>query len=669
MQPIRVVQKIKASRTLVSSVAAMLAFGGAALWGQQVQPETPWRVQLQAERSPATPSQAPPVAAQSGSGQQPEAPPQAPKQKSPLDELDDREPRAKASPPLAPVETESLHVLLGRPLVITSPATIRRFSVADPNIVDLVVLNNNEILVIGKQRGRVSLMVWDATGQSQQFDISVECEPPAVPDQLQAALSGQPAPGEAQEHQRTWIYWVVVGSILAAGGTILAAKRRRRSRSFNLGLQSPSGKAAGSRQGVVAIAEPHESSAVGDSDEDDTTDRLAGIKACGDFMEALGEECRVSARLGRTFSVVLVDLDGLTPISDGDSQPESKRILTVAAKLLEVRSRQPNRVASYERGKFAILLPETNTHQADILAERLRTSVETHAVLRARAVTASIGIATFLDHGDVSEEILKHADSAVQLAKKSKGNCVKVLPPVPKPGNAERNERLLEKYFYLEARATPQTEHDPEPVDSTNAPTAAPQESSLLDTITALAFAVDARGPYATGHSQVVSRLAARIAIQAGLSVAEVEETRLAGLVHDIGKIHVPESVCNKPDQLTPEEFEMMSGHSAWGAKMLEPLNLKSIESIVLHHHERFDGKGYPDGLAADKIPLGARIVAVAETFHCMLSDLPYKTASSFEDALAELRRCSGMQFDPKIVMDFLDCVQSYAASPERQKV
>ncbi len=668
MQPSWVVKKTNAWHAPVCSFAMMLALGGAALWGRQVQQETSPPIQPQAEQSPATPSQAPPAAAQSDSAQQPETPPRAPKRKSPLDELDDLEPRGKASPPLEPAETESLHVLLGRPLVVTSPATISRFSVADPNIVDLVVLNNNEILVNGKQRGRVSLTVWDATGQSQEFDINVECEPPAVPDQLLAALSGQPAPGEAPEHKRTWIYWVVVGSILLAGGTVLGAKRRRRPGSFILGLQTPSSNAAGASQGVAAIAEPHESPAVDDADEDNSTNRLAGLRACGHFMEALNEECRVSARLGRTFSVVLVDLDGLKPASDEDSQSESKRILAVVAKLLEARSRQPNLVASYGRGKFALLLPQTNTQQAEILAERLRTSVETHAVLRARAVTASMGIATFPDHGGVSEEILKLADSGVQLAKKCKGNCVKVLPPVPKPGNAERNERLLEKYFDLEARATPPTPHGPEPVDSRNASTTAPQNSSLLGTITALAFAVDSKGPYTTGHSQVVSRLAARIAIQAGLSVAEVEETRLAGLVHDIGKIQVPESVCNKPDPLTTEEFEMMSRHSAWGAKMLEPLNVKTIESIVRHHHERFDGKGYPDRLAADKIPLGARIVAVAESFHSMLSDLPYKSARSFEDALAELRRCSGMQFDPKIVMAFLDWIQSYAASPERQK-
>jgi len=674
-----VIKKIKACQASVFSIVILLVFTATALQGQQeshpAPPATqaaaeqtlgaehgPTRsVQPQGQRPPATPSQTPPLAAQSGSQRQPESSPQTHEQKSPLDQLDDLKPPAKPSPPAAPADVESLHLLLGRPAVVSSPATISRFSVADPKIVDVVVLSKNEILVDGKQRGRVSLAMWDATGQSQEFDINVERDTPVVPDQLLAALYGQPAPAESPEEKKSWIYWVVAGSILLVGGTMLAAKRHRRPRSCNLGLEGPSSNAVSTSQGAAAIAEPHESSAVGDSDEDNTSDRLAGLHACGPFMEAVVEERRVSARLGHTFSVILLDLDGLKPTSDQSSQKETARTVSVVAKLLEARSRQPNLVASHGRGRFAVLLPETNTHQAEILAERLRTSVETNTFLRARAVTASIGIATYPDHGAVSEEILKHADSGVLLAKKCNGNCVKVLPPLPQPGNAERNERLLDKFFDLEARATPSNARGTQPGDSRKASTTA---SSLLDTITALAFAVDTKGPYNTGHSQAVSKLAARIAIQAGLSVTEVEEIRLAGLVHDIGRIHLPESLCNKPDRLTPEEFEMLSRHSAWGAEILEPLNMKTIERIVRHHHERFDGKGYPEGLAADNIPLGARIVAVAESFHSMLSDLPYKGACTFEDAVAELRRCSGMQFDPKIVMAFLDWIQSYAASP-----
>ena len=418
--------------------------------------------------------------------------------------------------------------------------------------------------------------------------------------------------------------------------------------------------APGAGHGAAVAVDPHEPPLENQPVHEAPTSGLAGLQAPGFFMEAMDEECRVSARTGRPFSVILMELDGFEQINEQGNHSEGDRVLALVSKILEARSRQPNLAAGCGRGEFAILTPETNTHQAEILAERLRTSVEAHPLLRARHFTASIGIATFPDHGRIPEEILKLAGSGRQLAKDCKGNCVRVAPPLPDPGNAERNERLLEKYLQGAAKVGLPTAPDPASRDSGTVSTTAPQKNPLLDTLTALAFAVEARGPYTAGHSNAVSRLAARIAIQAGLPVAEVEETRLAGLVHDIGKIYMPESVCNKPDRLTAEEFDVMSSHSACGAKMLEPLNVKTIERIVRHHHERFDGKGYPDGLVADKIPLGARIVAVAESFHSMLSELPYKRALTFEDALAELRRCSGMQFDPKIVMAFLDWIQIY---------
>jgi len=135
----------------------------------------------------------------------------------------------------------------------------------------------------------------------------------------------------------------------------------------------------------------------------------------------------------------------------------------------------------------------------------------------------------------------------------------------------------------------------------------------------------------------------------------------------DIGKTHIPLHLLNKPAALTAEEFETMKSHAIWGEKMLEPFDMKDIGRAVRHHHERYDGKGYPDGLAGNGIPLGARILAVAESFEDMLSELPYKSARTFEDALDELRRCSGTQFDPQVVSAFLDWLQTLSDPCEQQ--
>jgi putative nucleotidyltransferase with HDIG domain len=184
---------------------------------------------------------------------------------------------------------------------------------------------------------------------------------------------------------------------------------------------------------------------------------------------------------------------------------------------------------------------------------------------------------------------------------------------------------------------------------------------SLLDTVTALAFAIDAKDHYTQGHSQAVSRIAAQIGRQLGLDDSVIEEIRLGGILHDIGKIGVPESVLNKPSRLTIEEYDMMKGHTLLGAKILEPLKVKAIERIrgmVRHHHEMVDGNGYPDHLRGDTIPLGARIITVADGFDSMVSERAYKRGRSLAEAIEELRRCRGTQFDPAVVDAFVHVLE-----------
>jgi putative nucleotidyltransferase with HDIG domain len=188
------------------------------------------------------------------------------------------------------------------------------------------------------------------------------------------------------------------------------------------------------------------------------------------------------------------------------------------------------------------------------------------------------------------------------------------------------------------------------------------EATSLLKTVTALALALDVKDHYTRCHSEAVSRLATQIARQLGLSDTQVEEVRLGSILHDIGKLGVPNSVLNKPSLLTPDEYDLMKSHTLLGDKILEPLKsevVEGIRGIVRSHHEMVDGTGYPDGLKGENIPLGARIVAVAESFDNMVSGLPYRRGRSVEEAVAELRRCSGTQFDPKIVEAFVRLLET----------
>ncbi len=556
----------------------------------------------------------------------------------------------------APVEAETLHVLVRRPLVVSSPARITRISVADPSIIDTVLMNSNQVLINGKAPGGVSLVVWDETGQKQEFTVYVDLDSHGMADPVRALFPDLPVRAQAGKGKTAWLSWIVIASIGLLTAVIAGARRQREPHLGKLDLETLRiGSPDGYNEPDMAVA-PQNSRAQPSPVKETITDDLTGLETPGYFREELDREWRRSSRASRQFSLTMMDLDRFKRVNDRKGRLEGDGVLKAVGALLGARSRQSDVVARYGADEFAILMPETNTLQAEILAERLRAAVEANALLRAQEVTASFGIATFPDHGRTPEEMLSAASSGISLAKQCKGNCVRVATLSPKPGNAERNERLMEVYLDAAEKGIFSTAPD----GFSHHQHRFEQTKPLWDSITALAFAVEAKGPYTKCHSQAVSRLAARIATQAGLSEAEVEEIRLAGLVHDIGKLDVPEDVVNKPTQLTAEEFEIMKGHSAWGAKILERLNAKDIERIVRHHHERYDGKGYPDGLAGDQIPPGARIVAVAECFDSMVSDLPYKSARTFEDGLDELRRCSGTQFDPKVVTALLDWLQTY---------
>jgi HD-GYP domain-containing protein (c-di-GMP phosphodiesterase class II) len=161
---------------------------------------------------------------------------------------------------------------------------------------------------------------------------------------------------------------------------------------------------------------------------------------------------------------------------------------------------------------------------------------------------------------------------------------------------------------------------------------------------------VDARDPSTASHSEIVSTLAEAIGIQLGLEPETVERLRLGGLLHDLGKIGLPDAILRAPRALTPDEFETVRRHPEFGHSLLEGLGIEPVDDWVLHHHEHWDGSGYPDGLAGELIPLGARIILVADAFEAITADRPYREARSVEVALVELRNNAGSQFDPNVV-------------------
>jgi putative nucleotidyltransferase with HDIG domain len=181
-------------------------------------------------------------------------------------------------------------------------------------------------------------------------------------------------------------------------------------------------------------------------------------------------------------------------------------------------------------------------------------------------------------------------------------------------------------------------------------------DSMNWGTLRALARTVDAKSPWTAGHSERVTATALEIGTALGLGDEEMENLHRGGLLHDIGKIGIPVSILDKPNRLTDEEYSVVQGHSRIGARILEPIAAyAAVIPMVLHHHERFDGKGYPDGLHGESIDLGARILAVADVFDSLISDRPYRKAMEYTRVLEILKQGAGYQFDPDVVRAFLD--------------
>jgi putative nucleotidyltransferase with HDIG domain len=185
------------------------------------------------------------------------------------------------------------------------------------------------------------------------------------------------------------------------------------------------------------------------------------------------------------------------------------------------------------------------------------------------------------------------------------------------------------------------------------------------ESIRGLARALEAKDRYTAGHSDAVGDLCARVARRLGLPGDQVELMRRAALLHDIGKIGIPEGVLNKAERLTTEEFALLRSHPETGARILEPFTfLADLVPVVLHHHERWDGKGYPSGLAGEDIPLGARLLSAVDAYHSLVHDRAYRKGVGPELALWEVTRCSGTQFDPAIVDALAAEVEAERAGP-----
>jgi len=371
-----------------------------------------------------------------------------------------------------------------------------------------------------------------------------------------------------------------------------------------------------------------------------TTDELTGLANRRGFREAIGLETERARRYESDFALAMIDVDGFKAINDVYGHVFGDRVLVEVAKALKDGARATDVVARYGGDEFIVLMPNTDTRKAVSAVERFRRRIAGCVISdgqRSLEVTISAGISA-LDSKDRTagpDILIRQADEALYAAKHGGGNVTKIWNEIARDrteGGADEAARVEDLRREV-AGLSLQT------------------KEMVVQSIGSLIHALEARDPYTKAHSANVTRYAVAIAETLDLAPEETAVIRRAAMVHDIGKIAVPDSILRKPGPLDDHERRIMQRHVLTGVKILGQIHfLKREVPLVRHHHEHWDGKGYPDGISGEAIPLGARILAVADAFDAITSNRVYHNARSVSDALRILVEESGRQFDPDVV-------------------
>ena len=349
------------------------------------------------------------------------------------------------------------------------------------------------------------------------------------------------------------------------------------------------------------------------------TDPLTGLGNHRHFHEQLERALVDAENGGMHVALLLFDIDDFKLINDAYGHPAGDKVLVGLA----TRLRQNGEAFRLGGDEFAILRVGSGEPEAVRIAEEVLARVGEVQAGPDVDLRVSAGIATYPQHGVERAELVRVADSALYLAKEHGKNRVRVYRP-----------DLLE---LAELRRLAE----------------GPDRAARLRAAASLAHAVDARDAYTGSHSYMVGELAARVARRMGLESEQVELTRLAGSLHDLGKLAIPEEILRKPGPLNEAERLVLERHPQIGFRMLDSLGVEPVATWVLHHHERWDAAGYPERLGGARIPLGSRILFVADAYDAMTTDRVYRSRLSHERAISELERCAGTQFDPDVVTAF----------------
>ena len=392
------------------------------------------------------------------------------------------------------------------------------------------------------------------------------------------------------------------------------------------------------------------------SDEYINTDSLTLLNNHRGFQEILTNELTRAQNNKQKLSIIMMDINNITKINRELGHAKGDEVIKLVAEKVRQNIRENDIAGRYGGDEVAIILPNTDSNQAKYLAEYLTYSLSCCFIDEIGPIKVSVGVATYPDCAEDKEKLLILAEQAMYISQ-AKGYKDGMSAIISSSDFNFWDDIALKSYAEVVSKRHSQLgiNFEEELLDKFNS------DHELSDTrtweiATSLAGAIDAKDPYTKGHSTSVSKYSEALARAINLPEKEVERITLGALLHDVGKIGIPETVLKKEGPLSDDEWAFMKQHPTIGVeKVLQPNpNLRDLIPIVKYHHERIYGKGYPENLSNDNIPLAAKIVAIADTYHALISDRPYRKGMNIEKAISILEEGAGTQWDKDLIRTFI---------------